>query len=238
MCGRYSIGTKPDVLAAVFKLATMPLFEPRYNVAPTQLAPVLRMDASGRLCLDFLKWGFIPSWADDPAIGNRMINARAETAAEKPAFRKAFQQRRCLIPADAFYEWKKVGRKKQPYAVRMRDGGPFAIAGLWETWRAKTADEEAREIESFTILTIEPNDLVKELHDRMPAIIDPADYAKWLDPTCNDVESLKTILRAPPPEEMIAYPVSPRVNRAESEGPDCLQPIAPAPKREPDSLFE
>lgn len=246
MCGRYSIGTTPDVLAAVFKLATAPppsLFEPRYNIAPTQLAPVIRMDEDGCISMDLLKWGLIPSWADDPAIGNRMINARAETAAEKPAFRKAFAKRRCLIPADAFYEWKKVGTKKHPYAIRMRDGQPFAIAGLWETWRPKSADRNDAEIESFTILTIEPNELVKDLHNRMPAILDPADYARWLDPLCNDVPTLMRVLRPPPSEQMVAYPVNPRMNRPEHEGPDCLTPMKPMKplkpiESEPKSLFE
>jgi putative SOS response-associated peptidase YedK len=238
MCGRFSIGTPADVLAAVFKVASMPQFELRYNIAPSQDVPVIRADGSGTRRMEMLRWGFVPHWADDPAIGNRMINARSEGVGEKPAFRSAFKSRRCLVPADAFYEWKKLSKGKQPYAIRMRDRRPFAMAGLWETWRSR----EGQPLESFTILTTEPNELVKPLHNRMPVILDPADYETWLNPEPKDLEKIKAMLHAPPAENMVAYPVSPRMNKPEHDEPDCLQPIElkPAPKQakpEQETLF-
>ena len=156
----------------------------------------------------FLHWGLVPSWADDPKIGNRMINARAETAADKPSFRTAMRRRRCLIVADGFYEWQTIGKRRQPMYIHMRDGRPFAFAGLWESWEG--ADHSA--LESCTILTTSANDLVRPIHDRMPVIIAPADYARWLDPAVQQAEPILPLLRPYPAEEMEAYAVSTRVN--------------------------
>jgi putative SOS response-associated peptidase YedK len=237
MCGRYSLGVSAEVLAQAFRLASVPQLLPRYNIAPTQAVPIIRVERDGQRHLHLLHWGLIPWWADDPKVGNRMINARSESADKAPAFRQAFQQRRCLIPADAFYEWQKRGTRKQPYLVRMRDGRPFAFAGLWERWRGK-GDEK---IESFTILTTEPNEVTSPLHDRMPAIVDPADYEKWLDPRQQSAEALKEMLRPPPADQMEAFPISARVNKPENDDPEIVKPLQPvkaeSPASQSDLLF-
>jgi putative SOS response-associated peptidase YedK len=221
MCGRYSLGVSGEVLAKAFRLANVPQLSLRYNIAPTQSVPIIRLEANGGRRLHLLHWGLIPSWANDPKIGNRLINARAESAPDAPAFRSAFRRRRCLVPADAFYEWQKVSARKQPYVIKMHDGSPFAFAGLWEAWRGK----ENQRIESFTILTTDPNDVIRPLHDRMPAIVDPKDYDAWLDPKHEDVESLQTILRPAPSQGMIAYPISGRVNNAKNDDVSIGQPV-------------
>ena len=170
-----------------------------------------------------VKWGLIPFWAKDTSIGNRLINARGESAAEKPAFRAAFKSRRCLVPADGFYEWKKrKGDQKQPYLVRNADGSPFAFAGLWESWTGP----EGEIIESCTILTTDANDLTQPIHDRMPVILKPEDYDLWLDPEVKDPKLLKPLLRPYPSEEMIAEPVSPKVNKASYDAPDCVEVVS------------
>ena len=169
----------------------------------------------------FLHWGLVPSWADDPKIGNRMINARAETAADKPSFRTAMRRRRCLIVADGFYEWETVAKRRQPMFIHMRDGRPFAFAGLWESWEG--ADHSA--LESCTILTTSANELVRPIHDRMPAIIAPADYAQWLDPAVQQADAVLPLLHPFPAEEMEAYPVSPRVNSPARDDESCLERV-------------
>ncbi len=177
---------------------------PTYNIAPTQeVAAVVEEDEKRKLQL--LKWGLIPSWAKDPDIGNKIVNARAEMVPEKPSFRKAFRERRCLILADGFYEWQKTNGHKQPYYIRMKDGSPFAFAGLWETWR------DGEEVPSCTIITTDANELVKEILHRMPVILPPADYEMWLAPGFEEREALNSLLR-PFLGEMEAYPVSRRVN--------------------------
>jgi len=159
--------------------------------------------------LDMLKWGLIPFWAKDPAIGSKMINARSETVAEKPAFRAAFKHRRCIIPADGFYEWAREGKKKQPYLIAMTDGNPFGMAGLWEHWK----DAEGNVIESCTILTTEANEAVRELHDRMPVILKPNDYDTWLDPGLGDLGILQPIMIAYPSDAMTLSRASPEINK-------------------------
>jgi len=219
-------------LAKAFRLGHVPTLIARYNIAPTQDAPVIRTPSrrereinpqTNERRIDLLHWGLIPSWADDPKVGNRMINARAESAAQTPAFRNAFRRRRCLIPADGFFEWHKIEPAKQPYFIRMRDGHPFAFAGLWEVWHGK----ENEQIESFTILTTEPNELAGRFHDRMPAILPPEAYDAWLDPKQEDVEFLKGLLKPADASAMEAYAVSRRVNKAEYDQPDCVQPVLP-----------
>ena len=219
MCGRYTLKTSVDDLAKQFEVEEYPSsLTPSYNIAPTQqVATVLVED--GKRKLEMLHWGLIPSWADDPAIGNRMINARSETVATKPSYRSAFKNRRCLILADGFFEWEKTSDGKQPYYIRMEDGSPFAFAGLWESWK------NGSEIRSSTIITTDPNDLLGEIHNRMPVILHPEDYEMWLDPEFDEKEPLTTLLKPYPASEMEAYPVSRRVNRPSNNQPECLEPV-------------
>jgi putative SOS response-associated peptidase YedK len=221
MCGRYTLKTPVEELAEEFGFeASSVELPPNYNVAPTQeVAAVL--SEGGERRLELLRWGLIPSWADDPGIGSRMINARAETAPEKPSFRRAFRERRCLIPADGFYEWKRTNGTKQPYYIRMREGRPFAFAGLWESWR----DEGGPELRSCAILTTAPNALAGEIHDRMPVILPAVSYDAWLDPEA-EKEELVALLAPYLEDEMEAYPVSRFVNSPSNNDPRCVEPAA------------
>ena len=219
MCGRFTMYSSRDELARLFGFDTddVPDQLPRYNIAPTQLVAVVRLD-DGQRVMKPLRWGLIPSWARDEKIGNALINARSETAAEKPAFRAAFKKRRCLIPTTGFYEWVATGgNKKQPLHIRLIDGQPFALAGLWERW----TDAEGAVVESCTILTTTANDLMRPFHDRMPVILAPADYETWLDPQ-TPVEALQALLRPYPAEGMVAVPVGAYVSNPRHEGPQCL----------------
>ena len=220
MCGRYTLRTPVDSLAETFEITEYPSsITPNYNVAPTQeVAAVVEEDDQRKL--EMFHWGLIPSWAKDPTIGNKMINARAETVSEKPSFRSAFKKRRCLILADGFYEWKKTDSGKQPYHIKMEDGSPFAFAGLWETWK----DEE--EIHSCTIITTGANDLMSEIHHRMPVILHPENYEVWLDPDFDEKEALTSLLNPYPADDMEAYPVSRRVNKPFNNEPSVLEPAA------------
>jgi putative SOS response-associated peptidase YedK len=221
MCGRYTIRASKESLARLFGLDEFPEFQPRYNVAPTQAVPVVRINQqSGAREAALVRWGLIPSWADDPKIGNRMINARAETAASKPAFRGPFRTRRCLIPADGFYEWKKISSKKQPYYITMKDGQPFAFAGLWDAW-----DKEGEKIESFTILTTSANELLVDLHDRMPVIVNAHDYELWLTPNVKDLDSVQALLQPYSSNAMATQPVSPWVNSPRNDDRKCVEII-------------
>jgi putative SOS response-associated peptidase YedK len=222
MCGRFTLRTTGKAVADFFGLREIPELLARYNIAPTQPVAAVRVSQhhAGRE-LAMLRWGLIPAWAADPAIGNRMINARADTVATKPAFRKAFRQRRCLIVADGFYEWKKLNGRKQPYYIRLQDGGPFAFAGLWEHW-----DRGDRPIDSCTILTTDANELVGSIHDRMPVILDPGDYNLWLDPDIEDAKRLEPLLVPYRSEAMAAYPVSTMVNNPKADDPRCIEPVA------------
>ena len=223
MCGRYTLSTPVGKLAEEFDISRpWPDLPPSYNVAPSQEVAAILAVGGGERRLELLRWGLIPAWADDPAIGSRMINARSETAAEKPSFRRAFKERRCLIAADGFYEWQKTNGGKQPYHLRMRDGRPFAFAGLWESWRG---DGEG-EIRSCAILTTDANDLVGEVHHRMPVILPPETYDLWLDPTVREAEQLLSLLIPYPPEDMEAYPVSRRVNNPSNNEPSCVESVA------------
>jgi len=215
----------------------MPLFEPRYNIAPTQEIVVVRIDpADGGRAAAMMRWGLVPSWAKEPGGGPPLINARGETLADKPTFRTAYRRRRCLIPADGFYEWQKApggGRaKKQPFYIHRPDDGPFALAGLWESWRAKrSADvsdqqtEAARtplSIESCTIVTTEANQTLRELHERMPVVLAPGDYELWLDPAVEDPAALAHLLAPCGEAELVAEPVSTHVNRVANDDPRCV----------------
>jgi len=221
MCGRFTLATPPEIVAEFFELTAAPDLSPRYNIAPTQPAPAILLtpERAQRLFRP-LRWGLIPSWARDPTIGNRMINARAETVAEKPAFRSAFRQRRCLVVSDGFYEWKKGPGRKQPFYIRMRDDRPFAFAGLWEHWEA----DDGTGIESCALLTTQPNEVLRPIHDRMPVILDRANYDLWLDPTMADVDRLRPLLCPYRAEEMKVYPVGTRVNSPTRDDPACMEP--------------
>lgn len=239
MCGRFTLSAPAELVAELFELAEKPALIPRYNIAPTQPAPVVLWDRErSQRRFELLRWGLIPSWADDPSIGNRMINARAETAATKPAFRAAFRLRRCLILADGFYEWKASsvpprggGREggKQPFYVRMQDGGPFAFAGLWDHWEGPgmplVAGPPVQRIDSCTILTTGPNDVIRPVHNRMPVILPPQEYGRWLDPEVQRVDLLLPLLRPYPPDRMTAYPISTRVNNPANDSPACISPL-------------
>ena len=227
MCGRFTLRTPASVLVSTFQLVTEPLWQPRYNIAPTQSVPVLRWDegAGGRV-LTPLYWGLIPSWAKDPSIGNRMINARGESIAEKPSFRSAFKRRRCIVVADGYYEWKKTGSKKQPYLIHLPDEQPFAMAGLWETWtRPASGDDEKTAIESCTVITTTSNEKTRDIHDRMPVILHQQDWSSWLDPHNNDTEHLKQLLLPFDSDLTDMYPVSTHVNSPRNEDPSCTQPM-------------
>jgi putative SOS response-associated peptidase YedK len=222
MCGRFSLGADAKTLAAQFNLIDGASWTPRYNIAPTQEVLVVVPDpATVRRQARRYRWGLIPSWAKDPSLGNQMINAQAETAAVKPAFRVAFRKRRCLILADGFYEWKQENGYKQPYYIRLRDGRPFAFAGLWERWEGP----EGAAIDSCTILTASPNELLRPLHHRMAVILPSSEYGRWLDPRIQDPETLQPLLHPYPADEMRAYPVSTLVNNPANDSPGCLEPL-------------
>ena len=225
MCGRFTLRAPASVVAAQFGLFEMPPFAPRFNVAPTQPVAVVRCSpgqAEPQRELVWLRWGLIPSWAKDPAIGNRMINARAETVAEKPSYRAAFRRRRCLVVADGFYEWARGGKPRQPYFIRMRDDRPFAFAGLWESWQGP--DEGP--VESCTLLTTEPNELVEPIHNRMPVILPEGDYPQWLDPAVQRPDALAPLLRPFPSERMTAEKVGTYVNSPAHDDARCIEGVA------------
>jgi len=227
MCGRYTLTTPLEGLRAVFLFEESLNLAARYNIAPTQEVPAIRRGSDDdRRHLVLLRWGLIPSWAKEASIGSRMINARAESVAEKPAYRNAFRRRRCLIPADGFYEWQaRPSGPKQPYLIAPAAGGPFAFAGLWELWTDK-ADGET--VESFTIVTTEANRRLAAIHHRMPVVLAPADHDAWLDPAA-PADALLALLRPAPEETFVATPVSTRVNAVRNDDPSLIEP-APTQK--------
>jgi putative SOS response-associated peptidase YedK len=221
MCGRFALTVDPADLQEAFPdYAFPPEYAPRYNIAPTQSVLVLPNDGTKKA--DFFVWGLIPSWAKDPAIGNRLINARAETLAEKPSFRSAFRYHRCLIFASGFFEWQaQPGSKaKVPHFIRLKSGKPFAFAGLWEHWQSP----DGSEVRSATIITTSPNELMAKLHNRMPVILPPDAYAQWLDPAPRQPADLQKFLIPYSPEEMAAYPISTLVNKPENDRPEVVVP--------------
>jgi putative SOS response-associated peptidase YedK len=221
MCGRFALTASPEEIAQQLALSSAPPLAPRYNIAPSQPVLAVRENRdSHQRELVFLHWGLIPSWAKDPSIGYKMINARSETAAEKPSFRNALKYRRCLVPISGFYEWQKVGKGKQPHYIHRADEQLLAVAGLWEHWQSA----DGSEIESCTLLTTTPNELMRPLHDRMPVILHPDDYDLWLDPQTVKTEPLLPLLRPFPAEYMTAYPVSTLVNSPINESPNCILP--------------
>jgi putative SOS response-associated peptidase YedK len=228
MCGRYALHTHPDVIALQFGLArgitrglsTPPALEPRYNIAPTSDVLIVREDKERGRLADLYRWGLIPGWAKDPAIGNKLVNARGETVAEKPSFRSAFRRWRCLVPASGFYEWKAVAGKKQPYYIRPKDDDLFGLAGITELWNGPDGP-----LHTVCLITTEPNELMREIHDRMPLIVPRADYGAWLDPGNQDAAKLKRLIRSFPAAQMEAYPVSKAVSNARNEGDELIRPL-------------
>jgi len=222
MCGRFTLFEADKILSKEFGVSGVPPLSPRYNIAPSQPIAAVRTPHTGAgRELALLRWGLIPSWSKDPAIGNRLINARAETVQEKPSFRNAFRRHRCLIPTNGFYEWQRQERGKQPYFVRMRDERIFAFAGLWDRW--ESPDDGV--IATCAILTTAANAVLAAIHGRMPVILPQAEYARWLDPALKDPDSLSPLLVPFPPEEMLAIPVSPRVNAPSTDDEKCIAPL-------------
>ncbi|MFO1424610.1 MAG: SOS response-associated peptidase [Candidatus Competibacteraceae bacterium] len=221
MCGRFIQYAAGERLAARFDLPAAPGLTPRYNVAPSQLVGAIRIAEGGSREWVALRWGLIPAWAAEPRTEYSTMNARAETVADKPTYRQAFRRRRCLIPADGFYEWRKLGARKQPYCIAPADGEPVAFAGLWERW-----ERDGRTLESCAIVVTQANALVAPIHDRMPVILDPAVEARWLDPRVIDPVALRPLLVPCPPERLRLWPVGTAVNRPGAEGPDLMAPIA------------
>jgi len=223
MCGRFTLTIDPAELQDAFDDYTFPqLFAPRFNIAPTQ--PVLAIPNNGEKRAGFFTWGLIPSWAKNPSIGNRLINARGETLAEKPSFRNCYKYKRCLILADGFYEWKKQpgSKTKVPHFIHMKNRQPFAFAGLWDEWNSP----DGSQIRSCTIVTIEPNELMAPLHNRMPAILVPDAYTQWLDPAPRTPEYLQALIKPYPAEKMAVFPVSTLVNNPKNDRAECVEPVS------------
>ncbi|MBC7352621.1 MAG: SOS response-associated peptidase [Thermogutta sp.] len=251
MCGRFTLRATPEEVASHFRLLQVPDFSPRYNIGPGQMVGVVRaqradsdagepiaetntdfrkqithagsgdVEPAVRLEWAWVKWGLVPHWAEDPAVGNRLINARAETVGTKPAFRTAARYRRCLVPADGFYEWKASPKGKQPYFIRLRGDRLFALAGLWDQWHSPTGEI----LETCTVLTVEPNPLVAKFHNRMPLILPPEAYDLWLNPAIIQFDKLREWIRPYPAHEMEAVAVSSYVNSTRHEGPRCIEPV-------------
>jgi putative SOS response-associated peptidase YedK len=224
MCGRYLLTTPAEALRCIFGFVDQPNLQPRYNIAPTDQVAVIRQrrQPAGERTLQKLRWGLVPSWAESLAGGAKMINARAETVTSKPAFRKAFERRRCLVPANGFYEWRPGDPTKQPYLVAPPDGSPIAFAGLWERWSPPgEAGGERSYVDSFTIVTTSANSRLAELHPRMPVVLAPDDYATWLAPDAEPA-ALVTLLRPAPDELLAPVAVDRRVNSVKNDDADLL----------------
>ena len=225
MCGRFARKSTQEVLADWFgvELEDMPWFAPSFNVAPQSVQPVLRLSRdTGNREFALMRWGLVPAWAKDAKIGYSTINARSEEVASKPAFREAFKKRHCLIPADNFYEWMRLDAKsKRTFAIALKSGEPFALAGLWESWRPK----DGAPLESFTILTTSENELMRPIHDRMPVILEPRDYDRWLD-AGDRARPAVDLFRSYPADKMLAWPVSDRVGNVRNNDPALLERLA------------
>jgi putative SOS response-associated peptidase YedK len=216
MCGRFAFYSPSESTAALFRVGGVPVMKPRYNIAPTQDIAAVRSSTDDEREFAMLRWGLVPFWAKDPSIGNRMINARAETVAEKPSFRAAYRKRRCLIPADGFYEWRKESDRKTPYFISLESGEPFAFAGLWEDWHAKESEES---LQTATIITTAANEFLSVLHNRMPVVLEREACDRWLS---GDEQILADVVETSP--VFRAWPVDRRVNNARNEGEDLIEP--------------
>lgn len=220
MCGRLAQKLPSKRVAEKFRVGEVPPLVERFNVAPAQ-AVLAVGEGEGAREATFLKWGLVPGWAKDPAVGNKLINARSETVAEKPSFREAFRRRRCLVPADGFFEWSRRGAAKRPFYFYVRGGEPFALAGLWERWEG-----DAGPLETCALLTTQANGLLAPYHDRMPVILRPEDYDRWLDAGAGLADGLRGLLHPYPEEEMAAHKVSALVNSPAHDDPRCVEPLA------------
>jgi len=221
MCGRFTQQRPTAELSALFDAEPL-VDDPggHFNLAPTQEAAVV-VEHDQRRAITAYRWGLIPSWAKDPKIASRLFNARAETVATSGAFRDSFRKRRCIVPADGFYEWRREGSSRQPFLIHRVDGAPLALAGLWSAWRDPVTEQVQR---TFTILTTTPNELIATLHDRMPVILEPRDWDLWLDPTLTDVGELHGLLRPALSQALELYPVRPLVNSVRNDGPELILP--------------
>lgn len=233
MCGRYTNTMTWSEMVALYDIHNIefrPNFESRFNIAPTQNVPVVRASDAGERELAMLRWGLIPSWSKEASMGAKLINARSETVAEKPSFRDAFEKRRCLIPADGFYEWRMEDGAKQPFRIGMKGGAPFAFAGLWERWcapAASTGIAEGEIVETFTIITTVANDKLRPIHARMPVILSPETFDRWLD-AANDTAPLLSFLGPYPADPMAFYRVGTTVNNVRNDDPSCIKPLSEA----------
>jgi putative SOS response-associated peptidase YedK len=233
MCGRYAITTAPEAIRQLFRYLEQPNFPPRYNVAPTQPVPIVRM-AQGKRQFALVRWGLIPAWVKDPRRFTLVINARGESVLDKPAFKNAMKYRRCLFPADGFYEWERKDGMRRPYFVRRKGGGPLAFAGLWESWMGPNGEEQ----ETAAIITTDASPSIAHIHDRMPVIVPPETFDFWLDPKV-DAEMAMAVVAPAKDEAIEHYQVSRAVNRHENDAPMMVEPLtepepveeAPAPKR-------
>ena len=223
MCGRYRLSRRKQIVEEYFDCPSDERdWVPRYNIAPTQPVPVIRQHPKEPVRkLSLMRWGLVPSWAKDPSVGASMINARSETASTKPAFRDPFKFRRCLIPADGFYEWKRTVKAKQPFCFEIEDGELFAFAGLWDGWK----DASGNWIKTCSILTTTPNALTATVHDRMPVILDPQSYDLWLDPGMQNVAAISELLKPYDASQMQLYPVSSRVNHVTNDDEECSRRV-------------
>jgi putative SOS response-associated peptidase YedK len=222
MCGRFTQTSSSSEIAKAFDLDRVPSLEPKYNIAPTQqVAAILRSNPDSDREFKELRWGLIPSWAKDSKMGAKLINARAETVAEKPSFRSAFRHSRCLIIADGFYEWQKLEDGKQPFYIQRQDNLPFAFAGLYSIWQPPDGET----ISTCTIITTEANEIMQPIHDRMPVILESANYDLWLDPTVQKPELLQPLLKPYKKDKLKTYPVSTKVNNSRHDSSECLKPI-------------
>jgi putative SOS response-associated peptidase YedK len=231
MCGRFVQVSSPDLLVERFGVDELaaPRHEPSYNVAPRATVYGVRdrkTDEGHRRYLSELRWGLVPSWAQDPKIGDRMINARAESLADKPAYERAFRRHRCVVPADGFYEWQRRGPRKQPMFIHRRDGEPMAFAGLWAAWRdPNSAGPEGDWLRSCAIVTTNANDTLAPLHDRMPVVLEERDWDRWLNPGSGDIDALAQLLVPAANDRLVAYPVSTAVNSADNDGPELVERV-------------
>jgi putative SOS response-associated peptidase YedK len=220
MCGRYLITTVPEAMRQLFRYLEQPNFPPRYNIAPTQPVPIVRL-FEGQRQFALVRWGLVPSWVKDPRKFSLLHVARGETVNEKPAFKNAMKRRRCLVPADGFYEWTETGKRKRPFFVRAKSAGPIAFAGLWEAWMGPNGEE----IESVAIITTPANDTLRPIAERMPAILRPDAFEAWLDCAKVDPETAAAFIMAAPEDLLEAYEVSNAVNRTANDGPSLIVPV-------------
>ncbi len=227
MCGRYAFFSPAEAVRRLFALDAVPELRPRYNIAPTQDVAAVRVTPAGGRTLVLLHWGLVPRWARERAIGNRMINARAETLAVKPAFRDAFRHRRCLVLADGWYEWQAAPGGRQPWFIRARDAGPMALAGLWERW---TDPADGAPLESCTLVTTDATAPLRRIHDRMPVVLPEEHWPRWLDPGFADAAALGSMLGAGDPARFEAWPVSRAVNSPRNEGAELVEPLDSGPR--------